>query len=55
MGLRSLKDTSLMAYVGGVEMALSHFVGEGGVCSQLAPVLGRMEGNVDSKWTDLVA
>ena len=43
MGLRSVVETSLAAYVGGVEQALPHFVGEGGICQQLRQVLGEMQ------------
>ena len=42
MGLRSVAETSLAAIVGGVEQALPHFDGEGGLCTQLAPILGDM-------------
>ena len=40
--MRSVAETSLAAFVGGVEQAVSHFVGEGGICQQLRPVLGDM-------------
>ena len=40
MGLRSVADTSLAAYLGGLEQALPHFLGEEGLCPQLQPVLG---------------
>ena len=42
MGLRSVAETRLAAFVGGVEQAVSHFVGEGGICQQLRPILGDM-------------
>ena len=42
MGLRSVADTSLATFIGGVEQALTHLVGQDGVCQQLAPVLGDM-------------
>ena len=38
MGLRSVAETSLAAIVGGVEQALPHSDGEGGLCTQLAPI-----------------
>ena len=52
MGLRSVADTSLAAYIGGVEQALTHFLGQHGVCQQLAPVLGDMA-NPATRWRDL--
>ena len=42
MGLRSMVEVSLAAYVGGVEQSLPHFVGESGVCRQLTTVVGLM-------------
>ena len=47
MGLRSVAETSLAAIVGGVEQALPHFDGEGGLCTQLAPILGDMSQSAD--------
>ena len=52
MGLRSVADTSLSAFIGGVEQALPHFLGEGGLCPQLQPVLGDMASPA-SRWRDL--
>ena len=46
MGLRSVAETSLAAFVGGVEQAVPHF-GEGGLCTQLAPILGDMSQSAD--------
>ena len=54
MGFRSLVETSLAAFIGGVEQALPHFIGEGGVCQQLAPILGNMQ-NSASRWRDMMA
>ena len=54
MGLRSVLETSLLAYIGGVEQALSDFVGEGGVCQQLTPVLGDMV-SADTRWHQLLS
>ena len=45
MGMRSMVETSILAYIGGVEHALPNFVGEGGVFQQLAPVLGWVNNN----------
>ena len=35
MGMRSMRDVSLAAFLGSVEQALPHFVGAEGVCQQL--------------------
>ena len=53
MGLRSMSDVSLAAFIGGVEQSLPHFVGEDGVCQQLTSVLGDME-NTGHRWRDLL-
>ena len=52
MGLRSVADTSLAAFIGGIEQALTHFVGDDGVCQLLQPVLGNMDSPA-SRWRDL--
>ena len=54
MGYRSIVETSLPAFLGGVEQALTHFTGEGGVCHQLATVLGNMQDS-GSRWRDMLA
>jgi hypothetical protein len=54
MGLRSAVETSMAAYIGGVEQALPHFIGEGGVCQQLGQVLGNMQ-NSATRWRDMLA
>ena len=51
--MRSMVETSILAYIGGVEQALPNFVGEGGVCQQLAPVLGDMS-NSSTRWQQLL-
>lgn len=48
LGIRSNVETSLAAYIGGLEQALPHFVGEGGICKQLRTVVGDMDG--ESRW-----
>ena len=53
MGMRSMVDVSLAAFIGSVEQALPHFIGEGGVCQQLAPVLGEMRDS-SLRWRSLV-
>ena len=53
MGLRSVADTSLAAYIGGLEQALPHFVGEGRLCPQLQHVLGDMA-SPSTKWRNLI-
>ena len=47
MGLRSVAETSLAVIVGGVEQALPHFDVEGGLRTQLAPILGDMSQSAD--------
>jgi hypothetical protein len=44
LGLRSMEETSLAAFVGGVEMALPHFTGDEGICALLADQVGRVQG-----------
>ena len=44
MGLKSVAETSLAAFVGGVEQAVPHFVGEGGLRT---PILGDMSQSAD--------
>ena len=53
MGLRSMIDVSLLAFIGSVEQALPHFIGEGGFCQQLAPVLGNMRDS-GHRWRDMI-
>ena len=52
LGIRSNVETSLAAYVGGLEQALPHFVGERGICNQLRTVIGEMNG--ESRWRHLL-
>ena len=54
MGLRSMADVSLAAFIGSVEQALPHFVGEGGVCQQLDGVIGDMNDS-STRWRGLLA
>ena len=54
MGLRSMEDVSMAAFVGGVEQSLPHFTGEDGVCQQLTTVLGEMQ-DVSYRWRDMLA
>ena len=49
MGLRSIAETSLAAFIGGVEQSVPHFMGENGLCKQLEPVLGHMDQSA-SRW-----
>ena len=51
MGLKAVSETSLAAYIGGVEQAVTHFVGEGGICQQLGPILGDMQW-LASRWEE---
>ena len=49
LGLRKQVELSPAAYIGGLEQALPHFTGEGGVCQQLKGVLGDGQGQVDKR------
>ena len=48
LGIRSNVETSHAAFIGGLEQALPHFVGQGGICMQLNNVIGDMEG--ECRW-----
>ena len=52
LGMRSMDDVSLLAFMGGLEQVVSRFVGEEGVMKQLGPILGRLEG--DRRWEDML-
>ena len=54
MGVRSMVEVSLAAYIGSLEQALPHFVGAGGVCQQLGNILGDMT-DTSSRWRGLLA
>ena len=53
MGVRSMAEVSLAAFIGSVEQALSHFLGVDGMCPQLATVLGDMS-SAGTRWRDLI-
>ena len=53
MGLRSVAETSLAAFIGGVEQSVPHFVGEGGTCQQLSSVLGDMQDST-TRWAEML-
>ena len=44
LGIRSCVETSGPAYVGGLEQALPHMTGVGGICQSLEEVVGECEG-----------
>ena len=44
LGIRSMVDTSLAAFFGGMEQPIPHLVGQDGVRQQLAPQLGAVRG-----------
>ena len=46
-GFGCFKSNFVCSLVGGVEQALPHFDGEGGLCTQLAPILGDMSQSAD--------
>ena len=52
LGIRSNVETRLTAFIGGLEQALPHFVGESGICNQLSTILGDFEG--DNRWQALL-
>ena len=52
IGLRLLVDTSPAPFVGGVEMALPHFVGEKGICRMMETMLGDFLKD-NSRWATL--
>ena len=54
MGLRSVVETRLAAFIGGIEQSVCHFVGEAGICPQLTQVLGDMSMPA-SRWEGMVA
>ena len=54
LGLRSQVELSHAASIGGLEQALSHFTGKGGVCKQLVGVLGEWDGQEDRRWQPLL-
>ena len=53
LGLRSLLETSPVAFCGGVELAVPRLTGEGGFCPPLEAVVGRVEG--PERWADFLA
>ena len=52
LGIRSNVETRLAAFVGGLEQALPHFVGEDGICKQLSQILGNLEDG--NRWETLL-
>ena len=53
MGMRSMVDISLAAFIGSVEQSLPHFVGADGVCQQLTTIIGDMR-NTGRRWRELL-
>ena len=54
LGIRSQVGISPAAFIGGLEQALPHFTGAGGVCQQLVGVIGDGQGQVDRRWQPLL-
>ena len=54
MGLRSIAETSLAAFIGGVDQSVPHFKGENGLCKQLEQVLGHMDQS-SSRWEKMIS
>ena len=55
LGLRSIEDTILAAFIGGVEMVIPHLAtseGDQGICPELESVCGVVEG--DERWKDFL-
>ena len=54
LGIRSHVETSLAAYIGGLEQALPHMTGTDGVCQLLEEVLGDGQGTSLTRWQPLI-
>ena len=54
LGLRSVSDTSVPAFVGGVEMSLPFFTGDLGVAPALEEVIGCPDEGSVARWRDLI-
>ena len=54
LGIRSQLELSPAAFIGGLEQALPHFTGAGGVCQQLVGVVGDGQGQVSNRWQPLL-
>ena len=54
LGIRSNVETSPAAFIGGLEQALPHFVGENGVCQQLTTLIGQANGHTGARWQPLI-
>ena len=54
LGIRSNVETSPAAYIGGLEQALPHLTGTGGVCQMLKGVLGDGQGPPSTRWQQLI-
>ena len=54
LGIRSQLELSPAAFIGGLEQALPHFTGPGGVCQQLVGVVGDGQGQVSNRWQPLL-
>ena len=53
LGLRSQVETSVAAFIGGVDMSLPHFTRKEGICPQLEDQVGRIEGG--NRWGTFLA
>jgi hypothetical protein len=54
LGIRSHIETSPAAYIGGLEQALPHMTGAGGVCQLLKAVIGEDQGSSSTRWHSLI-
>ena len=54
LGIRSQLELSPAAFIGGLEQALPHFTGAGGVCQQLVGVVGDGQGQASNRWQPLL-
>ena len=54
LGLRKNEETSLPAFIGGLELALPHLVGPSGVCKNLESVLGDGTAPDNTRWQPLI-
>ena len=54
LGLRSAVETSYPAYIGGLELALPHLSGPGGLCRSLEPIIGDGTLPASLRWRPLL-
>ena len=55
LGLRSMVETSLAAFIGAVEMALPAFVGDNGICPLLEDIIEAEASGEEARWRSLIS